>query len=360
MKKQAGFICIFFLLLCMPTVLNFLSVNQNNEITENRSLNEKPAINLSSYFDYPQKYNSWYNDHFPFRSKIIEISSLINFYLFHRDDTSNTIVGNNNWLFYTDNNYKGINKLTDIDFEIWKNKLENFQAICDQNNAVFAFVIGPDKEQVYEEKFPDYIKKIDEYSMGESLYNYLKSNTNIKVFYPKNLFIAKKDSQPMYFQTDTHWNECGAYYSIEEVLKNTGFLLSESQPVLENKSNHGGDLAGLLNLQNYLHEFNHCMIVNNDDISYSITAPNKKWNYSITDSSQKENVLMIIGDSFFGNQVISIPIFAQNFNKVYYFHLSESMLPEEFTNMFFELKPDLLIFETVERNINFAMNINFF
>ena len=130
---------------------------------ENRNLAEKPVFSLETIDDYPLEYEAYYNDNFPFRSKLITLNSRISYQLLGEGSAA-TIVGKEGWLFYNAENigngisigqFKGIEKFTDEELAQAAASLEATKAWCDEHGCEFVIFIAPNKERVYSEYMPD-------------------------------------------------------------------------------------------------------------------------------------------------------------------------------------------------------------
>ena len=71
--------------------------------------------------------------------------------------------------------------------------------------------IAPDKEQVYGEFMPEQIRRVSNESRADQLAGYLSERLKYPVLYPKAELTELAQDQPVYFSTDTHWNELGGY-----------------------------------------------------------------------------------------------------------------------------------------------------
>ena len=117
-KAAAWLICFALMLLGPGAVYFFARPYLNTENTENRQLAEMPALSFDglkgladSLQAFPSLFNSFYNDHVPFRSQLIELNSVMSVELFGDSASDSVVLGKDNWLFYTDEesieDYKG-------------------------------------------------------------------------------------------------------------------------------------------------------------------------------------------------------------------------------------------------------------
>jgi hypothetical protein len=85
----------------------------------------------------------------------------------------------------------------------------------------FYILIGPNKSSIYPEYLPDIIVPIETRYINP-LFNKIKDN-NIKIFDPTQLLINNKNIGLLYYKTDTHWNNRGAYIAFNEFNQWAGF-----------------------------------------------------------------------------------------------------------------------------------------
>ena len=78
-----------------------------------------------------------------------------------------------------------------------------------KNVRLFKVMIGPDKGTIYPEFLPDWVQPAT-----HSATDMLIANTNPEIFLDIAAVLRNKKnqfSQPLYYRTDTHWNDLGAW-----------------------------------------------------------------------------------------------------------------------------------------------------
>lgn len=83
--------------------------------------------------------------------------------------------------------YIGIEKcnFTEEKLEKAKNNLIHFRDELKKKNIDFIFMVCPDKQFIYSEYMPDYIKRKSTKNDTDIFVEYMKNNTDIKVVYLK-------------------------------------------------------------------------------------------------------------------------------------------------------------------------------
>lgn len=215
---------VFFALLFVPMM--HISDAEKSE-QENRMLAKKPQLIIDGggYGNYGVQFDAWYNDHFMGRDTILSLYRKGVNLLASDNGNEKVLMGKNKWVFWKkDNSIENYANKTVLSIEDMKRGLDYLKAIdswCKEHHKKFYYFIAPDKNRIYGEYYPNYIRKIrsDEFSIGHQFVKYIRENSDIKVIYPYDEFIASKKEGLLYYKGGTHWNYLGAYYGYRELLK---------------------------------------------------------------------------------------------------------------------------------------------
>lgn len=356
-KNKFGVILILFLcFLIMPNIIyRIFYKNFDHTNYENRTLASKPIFMSTNINEYPKKYEEYFNDYLPFRNELVKLKNLNDIFVFKNIISDIVLLGKAKWLFTKEVNltekYIGIEKynFTEKELEKAKNNLIHFRDELKKKNIDFIFMVCPDKQFIYSEYMPDYIKRKSIKSGTDIFVEYIKNNTDIKVVYPKEELLKYKDKYQLYYKYDTHWNNLGAYIGYSELMKSLNIYVENIDNVnikslsANERFNfdiyHYNDLANLLGLSKIKYY--------NNDKAYIISNYITK-NYYVKDgflynskAYSNENNIMMIKDSFSLNMIDYI---ATEFKQ------SEFILTYSFRNEdILKYKPDIVVFETVER-----------
>lgn len=354
-KNKFGVILILFLcFLIMPNIIyRIFYKNFDHTNYENRIFASKPILVLTNINEYPKKYEEYFNDYLPFRNELVKLKNLNDIFVFKNIIHGGVLLGKDKWLFPKDltEKYIGIEKynFTEKELEKAKNNLIHFRDELKKKNIDFIFMVCPDKQSIYFEYMPDYIKRKSIKSGTDIFVEYIKNNTDIKVVYPKEELLKYKDKYQLYYKYDNHWNNLGAYIGYSELMKSLNIYVDNIDNVnikslsANERFNfdiyHYNDLANLLGLSKIKYY--------NNDKAYIISNYITK-NYYVKDgflynskAYSNENNIMMIKDSFSLNMIDYI---ATEFKQ------SEFILTYSFRNEdILKYKPDIVVFETVER-----------
>ena len=312
-KNKFGVILILFLcFLIMPNIIyRIFYKNFDHTNYENRTFASKPIFILTNINEYPKKYEEYFNDYLPFRNELVRLKNLNDIFVFNNLVHKDLILGKEKWLFLKWDplipNYMGTYTYTEEELERAKNNLIRLKEVFNQNGADFYMVICPDKNQIYPEYMPDYIKRIHpEFNATDVFIKYMKENTDLNIIYLKEYFLDIKKYYPIYYKFDAHWNKLGAYFGYQEIMNNIGKdyinINNISLQRIDNAENTPSlaKLASLRNSKLYKYDTEY-IISNYTEYKYRLLT-NYRWEYISCESDSKDNTsIVMIRDSFADN-----------------------------------------------------------
>lgn len=268
--------------------------------------------------------------------------------------------GKGDWLFLGNAHGKLVEKLqlavvpTGSDIATIKESFSSIATVSAQYNIKTVLLVGPDKSSIYPEYLPDELvpskKRYISFFLDE-----LKTIPNLTIYDPTNdLLNAKKSAGLVYWMTESHWNNKGAFLAYSGFSKL--FNLPTPGVNFQYKSTYAGDLIGLSNLKNFpLHkEDNWEVIWKNKPQLNKYKIPNEHESafgtaeiiYNHKPLSDK--YIWVVGDSFAGSLK---QYFNATFKEIYYIgHWSEKLkdLPTNLAKA--DRKPDMIVIVKVERS----------
>ena len=228
---------------------------KDTKSAENRGRATRPKININQLDSYPKKYNTYYEDNFSLRNRLIKWHTYVVTHIFHKNLVSNKVViGKNDWLYIVDHeldNYRGIDLFDSTQLRLLKNEFEYRNNILKKQGIKMYFIIVPDKYSIYSENLPDYVKKGNP-TRSQQVVNYFAKYSDVKVIYAVDSLRKYKGEIPLYYKYDNHWNELGAYYFSKII---TSYLQQDSIHVfnhdindytLTSKPRLRGDISSML------------------------------------------------------------------------------------------------------------------
>ena len=355
--KNNLLIIIFGIILVLPNISLLFGFGNNVYLNDNRPLASIPKIGI--YKEFPVLFSNYFNDHLGLRNLSIVTSRWIRFNVFNVSPNKSVTVGKNDWLFFTsDIHYiDSINAqpFKQNDLEQIKNNFLNIQNKFKDKGIKFYFLVAPNKQSIYPEYLPDYMKKINPDSRLDQLTSYLAEFKEINFINPKKELGGIKKISPVYLKYDTHWNNMGAFVAYQKL----GKKINQDFPIVKTKSLDDYNLVekeainrDLLEVQMGITEgFKETeKVFENINIKSKIVEGDCPDVYKTCGTLIKEinnpklPKLVMFRDSF-GNKLI--PFISEHFRRSYYYWgsipFSYSIIEKE--------KPDMVIMELTEREL---------
>ena len=259
-------------------------------------------------------------------------------------ESTQVLKGKNDWLFYKTEmdghpiwDYMGINHFTEEELATMAANLTQMRDYFENERGIDFYITAlPNKEVIYEENMPDTIARVNEVSRSEQVAEYMWENTDLVYIYPKQQLLDAKEKNQIYYSTDTHWNQIGAFIGMQEIFKEAYGTHADVDSVSfrVDSETFAGDLATIAGVTaDY-----------GQDTVYVFEKES-------ADSAQyRDEVCFVVGDSFSG--------FLSTIAKGYYKEVHWIYTKDFTMDMVDELQPDVIIWETVERYMETFLNEN--
>lgn len=354
MKKLSVSSCFFLACILICFAFSFVPFEDDDQ-SENRRKADFPT-EISEAF--PDQFDAFYQDHFPFRSFMIK-----KFYTLRKSikDNPKVIIGSDDWLFLnsspfdtyakTNNSlgdFTGKTLLDETELAEYEAKMKKQKNFFDEHGIRFLIMIPPNKMSVYPELAPKAYRKLKApYSRYEQTEDAIRK-AGIPFINLKKLFEKDKGEYPLYYRTDTHWNDFGAYKAFQHLMN----ILMKKVPDIENvvaEPSPCGDnyrMSGAAEkcsdthytpVLTFKNDAGEC--VSEDDSGY-IRCTNPKAPY-------KEHIL--VGRDSFAERLI--PYFSRMFQKTT-FIWSGKLSNEEMFDIIERETPDIVLYTFAERNLS--------
>lgn len=386
MKKQKniidGIYIIILLVILLIPIITFNREEHGVSLIENRNLADLPKI-----FSKDGKFNSnitsevknWVNDHIGQRELLLNIHGIVKLKLMNISPIpDNVMKGKEGWFFSNViNNIGGITGEYAIsDYHLLK-IAKNQQMISDyykSKGIQYYLVLTPSKPSIYPE-YLDGVNKIYDESTIDFVSEYLKKNTDINIINLRQTLLDAKDKGKLFWKTDTHWNQRGAYYAyggIYDALKKDGLCNSpklEDISVKEDDSKGIGDLTHSMGIStHYFYEKNPLIEWNKsffqikegefynriesklDTMSGNGMARCELFYHNESQTVEPKSIL-IYGDSQF-MEIRNIPLYlSENYKDVSYLRVRK--VDSEIDSI---VNPDIVLFTCSERLIDSVLS----
>jgi alginate O-acetyltransferase complex protein AlgJ len=231
---QVIVVTVFLVILIGPGINGSLHLIAETKGNENRAKARKPAINQNGLDTFIKAYDRYYTDNFSLRENLISFHNKFEYSLFDVSSIpENVVVGKDNWFYDKNNlpNYKGTNSLTEKELAELKLELETRTKWAAVKGIKYYVAVVPNKMNVYPEYLPNNIQNTTKPHLYDQLVG-LNNNSTINVIDVKsNLLRHKNEDHTLYQLTDGHWNDLGAYYGYEAILKRLALDYPELEPI---------------------------------------------------------------------------------------------------------------------------------
>ncbi len=214
------FIICFFILLSIPAFTK-LPPPSDFAAQPGKFLTSRPLLQVYwSLLRLPGEYQNYFATHFFLRDRGVtwtnEILARMGNIVFH-----DVLVGDQGWLYLTDENnlsyYQCNRPFTQEELAILVNKVELMREISLRKGANFLLLISPNKESIYPEFLPADIRVSGNTCRMDQAFQALRTAGMDVIDLREPLLDAKPTSQ-LFFRTDTHWNDTGAFLAYNVVI----------------------------------------------------------------------------------------------------------------------------------------------
>lgn len=209
----------------------------------------------------------WLDDfdtHFGFRQQLVHAHALASIRTMNVSPSPAVIKGLNGWLYYADDDaledYESSAPMSAQELRGWADALVRTRDALRARGIAYLFVLAPDKHVIYPEYLPDSIHRVRATYRMDELIAYLREHTDVTVLDLRPPLLARKQAEQVYFRTDTHWNDAGAFTGYQEILRAAsravaGITPRERADFTEvEREGPGGDLTEMLGVSALLRE----------------------------------------------------------------------------------------------------------
>ena len=361
-------ILAFVVSLCLPLLGSVFGWGVSERLGEKRTLARLPVLGTDPIKTVPDKFESFYTDHFGFRNGLIRSHNWLRYKFFKGATHGKVLFGKENWLFLakagTIADYLGQSPLTPDELSTWKERLERRREWLAQQGIRYLVVIAPNKLTIYPEMLPDHVGKFKGQTRMDQLAMYLSQNSTVELLDVRQAMREAKKTATVYHPTDTHWTDRGGYVTYIEICKRLAQWFPDIRPwptedFIIKIEKQPGDLGTMLGLGEQLTA--ECEVFkprkkrNAYRVNYTL-PPQHPWPGHINPNKQvaMENKnakyrLLLYHDSF-GTHGSLQEYLGEHFSRI-------SFVPLNLDNDCLELiveqeRPDVVIQEIVERKLD--------
>ncbi|NPD83270.1 hypothetical protein HNS38_00775 [Lentimicrobium sp. L6] len=230
--KNIGII-IIILALTLPLLQYYTQKVFVKPLEGSYTLKQKPVFIIQDWFsgEFQNKYDTFFNDHFGFRSSFVRLYNQLQYSLFNKVSAQNVIIGKNDYLYeqqYIDS-YFGTNFIGEKKINSRINKLLAIQEELKKHQTQLIIVIAPGKGFFYPEFIPDSMNKERSITNYE-VYTSILTKSNIPFIDFNAAFLNMKDGSEivLYPKTGIHWSQGSMPLIVDSILRKMELVLNKN------------------------------------------------------------------------------------------------------------------------------------
>ncbi len=282
---------------------------------EKRKLAEFPKFRISNIWKFLFEYDNYFSDRFTFRNDAVEFYGRTKLKLFNTSPLPDIVaIGKDDWLFQSSDTYVGNTSApwTEQQLDTIITNLKMITRYFDLRGIKYYFAMIPVKERIYPEKMPPNLRFKMQYSRAEALMQALRNHPDVRSVESRDSLIAGKKTRRIYYKTDTHWNEFGAFIGYRCIMNRVTKDFPELLPLsindfkLDSGLAYSGDLQVLMGMPHEWEEIKYDL-KNISGLKLKVADSSmyhtKAVQYNVVELIQKHNgkKLFLIRDSFSQN-----------------------------------------------------------
>lgn len=359
MNSKKVLISVVSAICLMPGIVFLGGGKQVFPINENRVLNKLPEGSTVSLItdqgEYASGLQDYFNDRFGFRDLMIRTKNEIKYRIF--GDLDEIYIDDNGYLYYKsviDREQIGNEYMTDQNLSDTLGAIHRLKDYCDNGNAVFYFMVPPQKNETFPDRMVDVDVQRPEYNKYLMLRDMIKEDSQLNDDFIDSIEILREaeSSYPTFYKTDFHWDAYGANVAFAPIVNGIAQSEGFTEPVFGTDSYtvstmefRGGQLDNIPLLENWYEMA--IITTKNGDITSERTGeelPNGALHWVNKDENAPLGTILLIGDSYTQWMYDSNSGLLDCFKEVYYVHLDSS----RGTLKNYEGMYDYLVFERIE------------
>ncbi len=214
MKKKSDLIIVilFFLFIYGITFANIVTADKNFSEMENRTLAQKPDLNLKHVLsgEFMEEYETYITDQFVARDLFVGAKSL-----------GERILGKkiNNDVYFAKDGYL-IEQFKEVDEELLNKNVEAIKNFATKQEADVLLAIIPGSVEINRDKLYSRLPDISQKTVIEQIYNNMDDEhiTCVDMYQ----ILQQHKEEDIFYRTDHHWTSLGAYYGYQAISEVVG------------------------------------------------------------------------------------------------------------------------------------------
>ena len=296
---------------------------------------------------------------------MIRFDKNIRYAVFDQRIISDVIIGDENWLFWNNGQNtrtcQQFPPFSNQDLKKWASNLVELDSKLRDRGIELYLHIPPAKCSIYPEYTGDFLVQVGETGRLDQFLDYMNSqDVNIPIVDNRASLIAEKANRQVYYRTDTHWSEWGAYIAYRDVIKTIFPDIQEKDLVqfdsltLRPLDERTGDLLKFLAIEDGFEEEVQMLELESETV---LTGKDNVLIYK-NPSPPNHLTILVFNDFFYRSTASGImyPLLAEHFQKTIFLDRNRGAFwnpdSDELIALLDEWQPDILLVERTERNIS--------
>ncbi len=222
--KDLALIVVFLVAITMPVIGLIFRLDAGMKLQENRVLASRPGLKLerAALAAFPAKFETYFNDQFGFRQRLIHWLSIAKVLGLGVSSSRDVILGRNGWIFYGGLDlefYRSLQPLEPQQLEAWQRLFESRRDWLAARGIPYLVVFAPNKSTIYPEFMPHAYNRVNPQSRLDQLMAHLKAHSSLTVIDLREPLRSAKSQEQVYYRTDSHWNNRGAYVGYSKIME---------------------------------------------------------------------------------------------------------------------------------------------
>lgn len=312
------YITLVCCILLTPFVLCISGQEDPRPFFDNRQPAELPEFDIESLDPYPVAFESFFNDHFPYRNSTIHLLNRADLLHFNKSPVPNEVtVGTDGWLYPGKPDMEfllGQDPLTDEMITAMIAELNDRYEQCKTIGVEYRLVVIPSKVTMYPEHLPLAYQFTQWNFPMDAFMERCVSECDVPVLYLKDSLMVHKKERDLFFRYDSHWTEAGSYFAYRAIMNwymgqenESLFTVDLDHPVDELM--YSGNYASLLGMTGRWQDAFQTMECPGDSVVHQLTGKNylcdSSWfsycdQYEITYQNSDSTLpsLLVVRDSY--------------------------------------------------------------
>lgn len=227
---------LFFAFMLAPLTANLFGIEFYTDNFEKRLKAKFPPFNLEdkNIYRFPQRFNEYFNDHFGLRDVMIRGYVMLKENVMQASQINKVVMGEDDWLYYKYEfadadpmaTYMGTNVMSTPELVAYVNVLNSWNEWLAHRDIPMLLMIPPNKASIYPEHLPQHIQPVRAYTRTDQIIDILEKHGDFPVVDPRKTLLEHKH-EPLFYYTDTHWTQLGAFYAYQQLMQQIAAMLPE-------------------------------------------------------------------------------------------------------------------------------------